>query len=95
MEKTKRKLIKLVITPIIVLVGLLLAMAVMFAPNIIQAIAMEFSFDEYYEHEEYAKYDFVDNNVTVVLTKKATRQFLNYTSADFAEVNAVVVMDLV
>lgn len=43
-----------------------------------------------------SKDDFEDDTVLVVLTKtkEATRQFLDYTPEDFAEVNAISVKDL-
>ena len=38
--------------------------------------------------------DFAKDSIVVVLTKEATRQFLDYTVEDFKEINAIAVYDL-
>ncbi|MBE7088010.1 MAG: hypothetical protein E7370_00595 [Clostridiales bacterium] len=38
--------------------------------------------------------DFAEDSIVVVLTKEATRQFLDYTVEDFKEINAIAVYDL-
>lgn len=39
-------------------------------------------------------YNFADNRITIVITKEATRDFLNYGPRNFSEVNAIYVEDL-
>lgn len=98
MEITKRKTIKLASALGVMLVSLLLAIAIIFAPNLLQARAMDGGHNDYgtspFNYEEILEDAFVDNVVTVTLTKEATRLFLCYTPANFPEVGAVLVEDL-
>lgn len=93
MERTNRKSIKALA---LLCIAILMLLITIFTPNIMQASAIKESDSEQRQLicEASLEDDFADDRVTVVLTKEATRKFLNYTLKSFPEVDAVAVEDL-
>jgi subtilisin family serine protease len=101
MKSTKMKVTRLLLTLGAMLLGILLAVTMLYAPNARQASAwMDSGYEEVENSNSSTPYepteerDFSGNLVIITLTQPATHQFLDYASACFPEVNAVYVSDL-
>jgi len=89
----KRKIKIILLGKTIIL--LFLVTIILIAPRTIQAhVESENEGQPKLNSMNYYNEKFVENIVIVTMTKEATRQFLNYTPAHFAEVNAIDIEDL-
>ena len=93
--QNKNKKVKLIVFLGLIL-SLTLALTFALASNRFAVNAVAYAGQSYEEEigGEYFEGKFSDDRVIVVLTKDATRQFLDYTPLHFADVNAIAVEDL-